>query len=106
MRRLTTVYEVPPIMILSISLNTLRLDEEIVFGPTKTLKLHGLINHSQIAAHFTSVVVDSRGVMWYHDGMTTGRSCMYNGRFLDKQDRLTLHQKGNEQLYTTIYAMK
>ncbi|KAJ7899890.1 hypothetical protein B0H13DRAFT_2029309 [Mycena leptocephala] len=67
------------------------------------LKLRGLIYHSQIIAdlrHFTSVVVDAQGIIWYHDGMTTRRACTSNGRFVDLQDPLTLHRRGDQRQLT------
>ncbi|KAJ7845208.1 hypothetical protein B0H13DRAFT_2410207, partial [Mycena leptocephala] len=78
---LTTIHEVPSLIILSLNLDTLRLEEDVTLGQ-KMLKLRGLICHSQIAAdlgHSTSVVVDAQGIMWYHDGMTTRRACTSNG---------------------------
>jgi hypothetical protein len=56
--------------------------------------------------HFTSVVVDAQDEMWYHDGMSTRRTCVNNGKFGDVQDLLTLHQRGEERLCAAIYALK
>ncbi|KAJ7856009.1 hypothetical protein B0H13DRAFT_2079277, partial [Mycena leptocephala] len=67
------------------------------------LKLRGLIYHSQITAnlgHFTSAIVDAQGIMWCHDGIITRRVCTSNGWFVNLQDLLTLHQRGNQRLLT------
>ncbi|KAJ7883592.1 hypothetical protein B0H13DRAFT_1629001, partial [Mycena leptocephala] len=100
--------QVPSLIILSLNLDTLRLEEDVTLGQ-KMLKLRGLIYHSQITAdlgHFTSVVVDAQGTMWYHDGMTTRRACTSNGRFVDLQDPLTLHRRGDQRLCAAIYAVR
>ncbi|KAJ7132919.1 hypothetical protein C8R46DRAFT_851209, partial [Mycena filopes] len=78
MRRLTTVAEVPPVMIFSISIDTLRLDEYLEFDVAsrhQRLKLAGLMYHTAAPGHFTSIVVDKASRMWFHDGITTKRSC-------------------------------
>jgi hypothetical protein len=41
--------------------------------------LRGLIYHLLMEHHFTSVIVDAEGIMCYHDGITTGRTCINNG---------------------------
>ncbi|KAJ7908618.1 hypothetical protein B0H13DRAFT_2496531 [Mycena leptocephala] len=75
-----------------------------------TLKLRGLIYHSQMEGHsighFTSVVVDAEGIMWYHDGITTKRTCINNGRFADVANPLTLHQRHGQRLSAAIYALQ
>ncbi|KAJ7939757.1 hypothetical protein B0H13DRAFT_1586961 [Mycena leptocephala] len=105
MRRLTTVHAIPSLMIIGINFNTLLLSEEIKFGPA-TLKLRGLIYHSPMEHHFTSVIVDAEGIMWYHDGITTRRTCINNGRFADVADPLTLHRRHDQRLSAAIYALQ
>ncbi|KAJ7914979.1 hypothetical protein B0H13DRAFT_2458344, partial [Mycena leptocephala] len=72
-----------------------------------TLKLRGLIYHSQMEGHsighFTSVVIDAEGIMWYHDGITTKRTCINNGRFADVASPFTLHRRHNQRLSAAIY---
>ncbi|KAJ7918091.1 hypothetical protein B0H13DRAFT_1869729 [Mycena leptocephala] len=46
MRRLTTIHDISPILIITINLNNLVLDQEPNFGNGNTLKLRGLIYHS------------------------------------------------------------
>ncbi|KAJ6540228.1 hypothetical protein B0H10DRAFT_2138382 [Mycena sp. CBHHK59/15] len=71
------------------------------------MKLRGLIYHSQAASHFTSIVVDAAGSMWYHDGITTRRACVNNGRFADLRDLQSLHRRSHEEvLCAVIYALK
>jgi hypothetical protein len=77
MRRLATVHAILSLMIIGINFNPLLLSEEIKFG-TATLNLRGLIYHSLMEHHFTSVIVNAEGIMCYHDGITTGRTCIEN----------------------------
>ncbi|KAJ7828418.1 hypothetical protein B0H13DRAFT_1656303 [Mycena leptocephala] len=113
MRQLTTVHAVPSIMVLAINIHNLILDEELNFphrNGVTTLKLRGLIYHSQMEGHsighFTSVVVDAEGIMWYHDGITTKRTCINNGRFADVANPLTLHRRHDQRLSAAIYALQ
>jgi hypothetical protein len=111
LRRQTTIHEVPLFMIVNSGFNNLRLDEELTFfsatGGT-SLRLRGLIYHSPgaVMGHFTSVLLDRHGSMWYHDGITTGRFCTANGLISDLQDVLSL-QRGpmlGEVLCAALYA--
>ena len=38
------------------------------------LELKGIIFWNNF--HFTNVIIDDTGVMWAHDGITTGRGCL------------------------------
>ncbi|KAJ7740537.1 hypothetical protein B0H16DRAFT_1324298 [Mycena metata] len=107
MRRQTFVSEVPPILVVAISIADLRLNEKLVLGTgnvAKTLRLRGLIYHSTDARHFTSVVVDRQSSMWYHDGITTGRLCQLIGNMRDIRDSRSLHFINNERLAAALYA--
>jgi hypothetical protein len=111
LRRLTTIHDVPLYMIISSGFNNLRLDEELTFSSTMgetRLRLRGLIYHSPgtVIGHFTSVLLDRHGSMWYHDGITTGGFCTQNGKISDLQDLLYLQtgQTPAEILCAALYA--
>jgi hypothetical protein len=109
LQRLTIIESIPSIMVLYVNFNTLILEEELHIGPNyPAMKLRGLIYHSNMTAvgHFTSVVVDGEGGMWYHDGISTGRACVNAGRFSDLQDRISLHRRAEETLCAVIYALQ
>ncbi|KAF8585375.1 hypothetical protein K439DRAFT_1343599 [Ramaria rubella] len=38
--------------------------------------------------HFTTRIIDHQGPVWFHDGIATGRTCVYDGPFneISKQD--------------------
>ena len=53
---------------------------------TQRLQLAGIIYFG--TEHFTARIVDKDRGVWYHDGISTGRHCIYNGRFdrISKED--------------------
>ncbi|KAJ7085024.1 hypothetical protein C8R43DRAFT_909267 [Mycena crocata] len=109
MRRLTTIHDVPSLMVVGVNFDTLVLDEELNFprnGNVITLKLRGLIYHSQQAMHFTSIVLDANGMLWYHDGITTGRDCVSKGKYGELSNPLVLHQIKEQRLCAAVYALK
>jgi hypothetical protein len=55
---------------------TLKFEQE---GETVVLDVRGLIYHGDF--HFTSRIIGTDGIVWYHDGMTTGSSCENEGDF-------------------------
>ncbi|KAJ7204548.1 hypothetical protein C8J57DRAFT_1045330 [Mycena rebaudengoi] len=71
-------------------------------------RLHGLIYHSPgaVMGHFTSVLLDRHGSMWYHDGITTGSFCTPNGQISDLQDLPSLQTGPTpaEILCAALYA--
>ncbi|KAJ7922096.1 hypothetical protein B0H13DRAFT_1604008, partial [Mycena leptocephala] len=112
MRRLTTIHDIPSLIILAINVNDLILEQELVFDNGSILRLRGLIYHLQPVSqhsnigHFTGVVVGLEGEMWYHDGITTRRNCVRSGRFPNSTgDRLTLHRRHDQRLCAAIYAL-
>ena len=55
-----------------ISLNVLHIDAD---GIRQQYKLHGIIYFS--GEHFTSRIITSNGMVWFHDGIFTGSSLAY-----------------------------
>jgi hypothetical protein len=109
LRTSTTIASIPSILVLHVNFNSLILEEELSFGQNyAAMKLLGLIYHCDTSTmgHFTSIVIDTGGEMWCHDGISTRRSCIYIGTFADLQNPLSLHQRGGEKLCAVIYALK
>ena len=42
-------------------------------------KLHGIVYYGD--SHFTACVISNNDMVWYHDGIATGRSLSYEGTF-------------------------
>src|ERR1700692_3500762 len=78
--------------------NTLKFEQE---GETVVLDVRGLIYHGDF--HFTSRIIGTDGIVWYHDGMTTGSSCENEGDF-DKLSSKTLLQRKGKKLILVVYA--
>jgi hypothetical protein len=107
MRRRTTITELPTFMIIGINIRNLLMDEKLTFKTTenqKALRLRGLIYHAATERHFTSIVLEKTGTMWYHDGITTGRSCTRMMNIKEVPDLRALHWINEKQLCAAIYA--
>ncbi|KAJ7724810.1 hypothetical protein B0H14DRAFT_2641457 [Mycena olivaceomarginata] len=58
------------------------------------------------ALHFTCIVVDAGGGLWFHDGMTTRRSTSYMGNLRTIGDRRWLHRLDDDKkLAAAIYTL-
>ena len=68
---------------------TLKFEQE---GETVVLHVRGLIYHGDF--HFTSCIIGTDGIVWYHDGLTTGGSCESKGDFDKLSSRNLLKCKG------------
>ncbi|KAJ7114877.1 hypothetical protein C8R44DRAFT_629909 [Mycena epipterygia] len=101
----SVIREIPPIMVVYISHARLSLDTELVLpcaGNVVKLKLRGIIYSGQ--NHFTCRIVDVTGQMWFHDGITSGRSCLDEGRLCDVPDIMALHKCGQKNILALVYA--
>ena len=68
-----------------------------------TLHLEGLVYHG--GYHFTCQIIDESGNIWFHDGITTGRTLTKEGKFGNvSQPILKVCQ--NKQLCLVIYGHK
>ena len=70
---------------------------------TTTLHLKGLVYHGDF--HFTCRIIDESGNIWFHDGMTTGRSTLKEGKF-GSVSQPNLKECRNKQLSLVIYGHK
>jgi hypothetical protein len=72
-------------------------------GPVCSTILHlrGLVYHGYY--HFTCQIVDQSGNIWYHDGMSTGRTSTKEGKF-GTVSQPNLKMCRNRKLCLMIYA--
>ncbi|KAJ7898554.1 hypothetical protein B0H14DRAFT_2557050 [Mycena olivaceomarginata] len=106
LRRRTHLLGIPALFIFGITQQNLHLDDEITFktdAVDETVRLAGLIYHSEIGKHFTSGAIDKEKTIWYHDGITTRRECTQMGHF-SSINPLSLHTHGEYKLAAAIYA--
>jgi hypothetical protein len=70
-------------------------------GETVVLNVRGSIYHGDF--HFTSCIIGIDGIVWYHDGMTTGSSCEIEGDFNKFSSKELLKCK-YKRLISVVYA--
>jgi len=92
----------PNVLIFEINSRNIKVSKNLKFeGETVVLDVRGLIYHGN--SHFTSCIIGTDGIVWYHDGMTTGSSCENEGDFDKLSSRNLLKCKGKE-LILFVYA--
>ena len=69
----------PNVLIIETNSRNIKLSKTLKFeqGETVVLDVRGLIYHGDF--HFKSHIIGTNGIVWYHDGMTTGISCENEG---------------------------
>ena len=93
----------PNVLIFEINSRNIKVSKTLIFeqGETGVLDVKGLIYHGD--CHFTSCIIGIDGIVWYHDGMTTGISCENEGNFDKMSSRNLLKCKG-KKLILVVYA--
>jgi hypothetical protein len=92
------------VLIFEINSRNIKLSKTLKFeqeGETVILDVRGLIYHGDF--HFTSRIIGTDGIVWYHDGMTTGSSCENEGDF-DKLSSKNLLKCKGKKLILVVYA--
>jgi hypothetical protein len=85
------------VLIFEINSRNIKLSKTLKFeqeGETVVLDVRGLIYYGDF--HFTSHIIGTDGIVWYHDGMTTGSSCESEGNFDKLSSRNLLMCKGKK----------
>ncbi|KAI0092920.1 hypothetical protein BDY19DRAFT_883196 [Irpex rosettiformis] len=67
-------------------------------------KLIGIIYYGSM--HFTSRIIDSSGSIWYHDGIETASTCIYEGNIVNMNPKDLTSTKHAHQYSTIIYALQ
>ena len=94
----------PNVLILEINSRNIKVSRTLKFeqeGKTVVLDVRGLIYHGDF--HFTSCVIGTDGIVWYHYGMTTGISCENEGDIDKMSSRNLLKCKGKKPILV-VYA--
>ncbi|KAJ7153845.1 hypothetical protein C8R46DRAFT_897874 [Mycena filopes] len=102
----STVREVPPLMLFDLTHDKILFSDKLEFeigGKREILRLRGIIYGGQ--GHFTCRYVQRQGQMWFHDGITTGSSCLRESMLQDVDDRLRLHRCGEKAAIAVLYAL-
>jgi hypothetical protein len=67
---------IPSVLVFEINSKNIKVSKTLKFeqeGETAVLDIRGLIYHGDF--HFTSCIIGTDGMVWYHDGITTGSHC-------------------------------
>jgi len=95
----------PGIIAFSIQVGKISINKIIqvtqAHGPSITLPLKGIIYMSN--HHFSIRIVTSQKKIWFHDGIATGSTCIYEGLLSDFSDK-TLQKHNNSLAVGAIYA--
>jgi hypothetical protein len=94
----------PSMLVFEINSRKIKVSKTLKFeqdGEIVVLDVRGLIYHGDF--HFTSRIIGTDGIVWYHDGMTTGSSCQNEGDFDKLSPKHLLKCKG-KKLILVVYA--
>jgi len=92
------------VLVLEINSRNIKISKTLKFvqdGESIVLKVRGLIYHGNF--HFTSRIIGTDEIVWYHDGMTTGRTCENEGDFDKFSNKKMMKSKG-KVLTLVVYA--
>jgi len=95
---------VPNVLVFKINSRNIKVSKTLKFeqkDETVTIGVRGLIYHGDF--HFTSRIIGTDGIVWYHDGMTTGSGCENEGDFDKFSSKSMLKCKG-KKLILVVYA--
>ncbi|KAJ7128334.1 hypothetical protein C8R44DRAFT_615622 [Mycena epipterygia] len=86
MLKMVRVDTAPPLVYVTLSDTTILIDAAInlTIGETRQrYALRGVIYGGR--NHFTSRIVKPNGILWYHDGIETGKSCVNEGSMHEQE---------------------
>src|SRR6267154_3540018 len=95
---------IPSVLVFEINSRNIKVSKTLKFeqkGETVVLDIRGLIYHRDF--HFTSRIIGSDNMVWYHDGITTRSNCENEGDFDKFSSRNLLKCKGRN-LILVVYA--
>ena len=95
---------IPSVLVFEINSRNIEVSKTLKFeqeGDTVVLDIRGLIYYGDF--HFTSCIIVSDGVVWYHDGITTRSSCENEGDFNKFSSKNLLKCRG-KNLILVVYA--
>ena len=94
----------PNMLVLEVNSRNIKIRKTLKFvqdGKSIGLKVRGLIYHGDF--HFTSCMIGTDEIVWYHDGMTTGSTCKNEGDFDKFSNKKMMENKG-KVLTMVVYA--
>ncbi|KAJ7482321.1 hypothetical protein B0H11DRAFT_1723950 [Mycena galericulata] len=107
MTRATTLTSVPTLLFAVLGDERISIDLSVKMrcnDKDAIFKLRGVIYHG--LNHFTSRIVTTSGVMWFHDGITTGSTTTCHGRVRDFLSPADLHFCQGKKAVAAVYAVQ
>ena len=92
------------VLVFDINSRNIKISKTLKFlqdGESIVLKVRGLIYHGNF--HFTSRIIGTDGIVWYHDGITTGSTCENEGDFDKFSNQKIMTSKG-KSLTMVVYS--
>ena len=107
MKQVIFYNDIPHIIILEYPLRNIQTSHSLQLvtddGEIKELTLKGIVYHRSF--HFTSRIISDDEQVWYHDGITTGKVCIQDGK-LGNITESKMKQCRCRKLVLSIYAQK
>ncbi|KAJ7238410.1 hypothetical protein C8J57DRAFT_1086911 [Mycena rebaudengoi] len=106
MLRSTSIIRVPQLLCLHIINKRIELDPTLRFncqGQESVLQLRGIVYLGEL--HFTSRIVTSGGSIWYHNGITTRGSAVYEGEMSTLTSLSALYSCRGREAVLAVYAV-
>ncbi|KAJ7882960.1 hypothetical protein B0H14DRAFT_2339751 [Mycena olivaceomarginata] len=103
----TTLHNVPNLILVFLDSQNLLFDRVLTFivgQRSVRLYLRGIIYGG--FNHFTCRVIQLDGWVWFHDGITTGRSTVRDFHYDDIVRKLDLHTCRERRAIAVIYAVE
>ncbi|KAJ7205119.1 hypothetical protein C8J57DRAFT_1100426 [Mycena rebaudengoi] len=102
----TTIGSTPPLLFLEIPTSSeYRLDAKLELAPEcglESLSLRGVIYYE--SNHFVTRIISKIGDIWFHDGIATGRHCIYEGNISNPDLLRGLCRHGSKKAVAVVYA--
>ncbi|KAJ7705927.1 hypothetical protein B0H16DRAFT_1323231 [Mycena metata] len=98
------VDSLPPLIVIAIDHASLHYSRSLCFEISNSMSMHrlrGVIYGGGF--HFTARYISESGVVWFHDGMTTGRACELEGN-LDNLPHDFLRSARGKPAIDLVYA--
>jgi hypothetical protein len=95
---------IPTVLVFEINSRNIKVSKTLKFeqeGETVVLDIRGLIYHGDF--HFTSHIIGTDDMVWYHDGITTRSSCENEGDFNKFSSKNLLKCRG-KNLILVVHA--
>ncbi|KAJ7246209.1 hypothetical protein C8J57DRAFT_1081696 [Mycena rebaudengoi] len=103
--RTTTLTDVPLLLFVGFSTNRVSIDQVLKLHCNDRLNvihLRGIVYYAEL--HFTSRIITPSGDIYFHDGISTQKSTVFEGNILDLASLHTLHYHNGDAALLAVYS--